>query len=36
MLMLAVGVGFVAGGFGGTIASATASRVRAIYYPNTP
>jgi hypothetical protein len=35
VLTLAVAVGFLAGGFGGTIASATASRIRAIYYPNT-
>jgi hypothetical protein len=36
VLTLAVGVGFLAGGFGGTIASATVSRILAIYYPNTP
>jgi hypothetical protein len=36
MLTLAVGVGFLAGGFGGIIASATISRIRSIYYPNTP
>ena len=36
VLTLAVGVGFLAGGFGGTIGSATVSRIRAIYYPNTP
>jgi hypothetical protein len=35
VLTLAVGVGFFAGGFGGTIASATASRIRAIYFPNS-
>jgi hypothetical protein len=36
VLALAVGVGFLAGGLGGMIASATVSRIRAIYYPNTP
>lgn len=34
ILAFAVGIGFLAGGFGGTIASATASRVRALSYPN--
>jgi hypothetical protein len=36
VLALAVGIGFLAGGFGGTIASATASRIRTIYYPYSP
>jgi hypothetical protein len=35
ILAFAVGVGFLAGGFGGTIASETASRIRVLYYPNT-
>jgi hypothetical protein len=33
ILGLAIGIGFLAGGFGGTIASATASRIRALSYP---
>jgi hypothetical protein len=36
VLAFAVGIGFLAGGFGGTIASATASRIRALSYPNNP
>jgi len=36
ILALAIGIGFVAGGFGGTIASATASRIRALAYQNKP
>jgi hypothetical protein len=36
MLAFAVGIGFLAGGFGGTIASATASRIRSLSYPNSP
>jgi hypothetical protein len=35
VLAFAVGIGFLAGGFGGTIASATASRIRALSYPNS-
>jgi hypothetical protein len=35
ILAFAIGVGFLAGGFGGTIASATASRIRAFSYPNS-
>ncbi len=35
ILAFAVGIGFLAGGFGGTIASATASRIRAFSYPNS-
>lgn len=36
VLILAVGIGFLAGGFGGTIASATASRIRALSYSDNP
>lgn len=35
VLAFAVGIGFLAGGFGGTIASATASRIRILSYPNS-
>lgn len=35
IVTVAVGIGFLAGGFGGTIASATVSRIRVLSYPNS-